>query len=218
MAALATAMPTEPEPVAELTTLHVRRARQGDSESLAWVVHRLAPLLLAQATWRLGPRLRRLYEPADLVNDAWLVTLDRLRDLPERDGRYTPVLLRFLSTTLLHRINNLVRKHIRGGVEEERAVAAPATAPIEEIPAATRGAVTRAMQDEVRGIVRSCLDELEDRDREILILRGVEQHPNQTVALLLGLTPQGATMRYQRALARLRERLPGSVFEELDEG
>ena len=32
---------------------------------------------------------------------------------------------------------------------------------------------------------------------------------------LLSITPQAVSMRFQRALARLRERLPESVFEEL---
>ena len=97
---------TEPE---ALTSLHVRRAADGDGGSLSWVVSRLSPLLLAQATYRLGSRLRALYEPEDLVNETWAVTLPKLAELPARDGRLTPVLLRFLSTTLLHRIQSLVR-------------------------------------------------------------------------------------------------------------
>lgn len=56
---------------------------------------------------------------------------------------------------------------------------------------------------------------LEGQDREILVLRGIEQYRNQTVAKQLGLSPQAVAMRFSRALDRLRERLPGSVFEEL---
>ena len=71
-----------------LTSLHVRRAADGDSESLGWVVARLSPLLLAQADYRLGPVLRSLYDPEDLVNDTWIVALPRLPELPARDGRH----------------------------------------------------------------------------------------------------------------------------------
>ena len=49
------------------------------------------------------------------------------------------------------------------------------------------------------------------------MLRGIEQQSNTTVALLLDLTPAGVSMRYARALERLRARLPGSVFDELSE-
>ena len=59
----------------DMTTMHVRRAVGGDLTSLDWVVSRLAPLLVAQAQWRLGTALRRYYDPEDLVSDAWAVTL-----------------------------------------------------------------------------------------------------------------------------------------------
>ena len=47
------------------------------------------------------------------------------------------------------------------------------------------------------------------------MLRGIEQNPVQDVALLLGLRPNTVTVRYRRALARLRELVPGSAFDEL---
>jgi RNA polymerase sigma factor (sigma-70 family) len=70
---------------------------------------------------------------------------------------------------------------------------------------------------ETQCLVHACIDELNQNDREIVILRGVEQLPNQTVATILDLTPQAVAMRYRRALERLRDRLPGSVFDELPE-
>jgi RNA polymerase sigma factor (sigma-70 family) len=223
-------MTENPEPAAEspddptaLTSLHVRRAADGNPESLGWVVTRLSPLLLAQAAYRLGPRLRALYDPEDLVNDAWIVALPRLGELPARDGRYTPVLLRFLSTTLLHRINNLARRHIRNGdlerprPEEDRRDLTAAEDPLEQIAAEESGVITQAVKHELQGVVTECLTELEERDREMIILRGVEQQPNRTVAGLLGLKPPAVAMRYRRALDRLRARLPRSVFDEMPE-
>jgi len=212
-----------PDDPTVLTSLHVRRAADGDPESLGWVVMRLSPLLLAQAAYRLGPVLRSLYDAEDLVNDAWLVALPQLGELPAREGRYTPVLLRFLSTTLLHRINNLARKHIRTGVLERprpgvaRSDLTEAEDPLEQVAAEQSGVITQAVKHEVRGAITACLAELEARDREILILRGIEQHPNQTVAGVLGITPQAVAMRYRRALDRLRARLPRSVFDEMPE-
>jgi len=197
------------------TTIHVRRALDGDKESLAWVISRLTPLLVAQAAYRLRPPLRSLYDPLDLVNDAWLVALPRLGELTARDGRHTPTLLKFLATTLLYRINNLVRKHIRG--EESSGDAGPeGSDPLAQVPADQSGVVTAAVRGEVRSAVLETIEELEPVDREVLLLRGIEQQPNQAVALLLNLPPQTVAKRYQRALERLRGRLPGSVFEELE--
>src|SRR5262245_53247125 len=89
------------------TTYHVRRAREGEESSLRWVVARFTPLLRAAADYRLGKHLRGLYEPEDLLQDVWAVALPRLGDLIPRSERYTPVLLKFLSTTLLRRIQHL---------------------------------------------------------------------------------------------------------------
>ena len=103
--------PENDEPLA--TTIHVRRAREGDLRSVAWLVEKFSPLLLANARYRLGPRLVTIYEPQDVVTDVWMVALPRLGSLSERDARFTPVLVKFLSTTLLFKVNKVIDKHIR---------------------------------------------------------------------------------------------------------
>jgi RNA polymerase sigma factor (sigma-70 family) len=194
------------------TTLHVRQALGGDARSLAWVVARLTPLLLAQASYRLGPALRPHYDPEDLVNDAWLVALPRLPQLLAGRTRHTPVLLKFLSTTLLYRANNLLKKHLRG-----EPLRAPPDA-LDAIAANASGVVTKAVREEARSDVARRIAELEETDRAVLMLRGIEQQDVGTVAMLLGIRPEAVRMRYSRALQRLRARLPGSVFDEFDPG
>jgi DNA-directed RNA polymerase specialized sigma24 family protein len=49
----------------------------------------------------------------------------------------------------------------------------------------------------------------------VLLLRGIEQLPNKEVARLLGVDDATATRRYQKALERMRQALPGSIFAEL---
>lgn len=205
----------EPGEAPALTSVHVQRAIAGESGSLSWLVGRLSPLLRAQADYRLGPKLRRIYDADDLVNDAWLVALPKLAELPARDGRHTPVLLRFLSTTIVYRIQNLVRKHARG----QSVGLAPRDADASDISQedARSGVVTRAVRAERHTAVHDAIAKLSESDREIVMLRGIEQQANQTVCVLLGLSKQAVSMRYRRALERLREQLPGSVFDELEE-
>ena len=74
---------------------------------------------------------------------------------------------------------------------------------------------TRAARHEVGQVVRETLEGLDQSEREILVLRGIEQVSNQEVSRRLGLQPSTATMRYQRALAKLEKRLPRSVVAEL---
>jgi RNA polymerase sigma-70 factor (ECF subfamily) len=192
------------------TTFHVRRATAGDPQSLDAVIARLSPVLMAVAEYRLGPGMRLQADPEDLVNEAWLVTLPRLDGLEERDGRITPVLLRFLTTTINNLISNLLRRQIRG-----RGRGSTTAPPESRVPSDMSGAVTRAMRHEAQATVRKCIDELASRDREIVLLRGIEQNSSKTVATLLDLTVATVDKRYSRALARLRQRLPESVFDEL---
>lgn len=191
------------------TTLHVHRAVKGDLDSLAWLISRLSPLLLAQAEYRLGATLRTRVEPEDLVQEAWAVALPKLTELGGRGGRLTPKLLKFLSTAMTFKINNLLRANIAASVGS--VVEAP------KLPAEQSGVVTRAIRMEARETIRSCLEELDKTDRETVLLRGIEQHPAKTVAVMLGITPAAVDKRYSRALQRLRQRLPKSVFDEFDD-
>lgn len=198
-----------------LTSYHLRRARGGDEESLTWLIRRLSPLLLAAAEHRLSRTLRVLYDPEDIVADVWLVALPRLAELPDRDERFTPVLLRFLTTTLSYRIQNLVQKHIQG--KPPRHLGEEGQDPFGGVAARTTDVVRRAAQREAQDMVTAAIGRLEPPDRDILILRGIEQHPYQEIGVVLGADPKVLAVRYARALERLRRVLPGSVFEELIE-
>lgn len=196
--------PADADPDA-LTTMHVRRAVAGDGASLDWIAQRLTPLLIAHARYRLGNLMGR-FDPEDLVNDAWVVALPRLADLTAREGRLTPVLLRFLSTVVLNRVRNLLQERARHGNQRD----------LNEIAADRSGTATQAMKMERASAVHAAIAELEEADREILLLRGVEQVSAKSAALIVGATLDAVNKRYQRALSRLREKLPGSVFDEVE--
>lgn len=205
------------DPDSNLTSLHVYRARDGEADSLAWLIAHISPLLRIQAAYRLRGSLRRLYDPDDLVGEVWAVALPRLKDLRERESALTPVLFKFLSTTLLNKANRLIEKHLSHPVEalSPSPAESSSTDPWHRFPADVANALTLAERNEDQEALQQALSELPDRDREVLVLRGIEQIENQEVARLLGLAPSTVTRRYQRAILRLRERMPGSVFDEL---
>ena len=210
-------MQTNEDPVPGMaTSLHVRRAVDGDDDSIAWLVDRLRPLLLAQAAWRLGPGLRRVCEPEDLVHEAWLVLLPRLGSLPPRDGRLTPVLLSFLSTTILHKANNLLRREARRKLAGHEVADSHGDddSPI-ELGGPRSEVIASVVRREMSCQVQDALAELPDQDREIILLRGIEQQDPEIVAQLYDISRGALSKRYNRALARLRQRLPDSVLAEL---
>ena len=201
----------------DLTTVHVHRARDGSQDSLAWLVARFSPLLHAQATYRLRGALRQVYDPEDLVADVWATVLPRLGGLQERANRLTPVMLKFLSTTLLHKANHLIEQHL-ARPRQVRAADAPAISGgdlLDRLPAEVAHASTVAQRDEAFTVLHAVLAELDQKDQEVIVLRGIEQHANDEVAGLLGVTPGAVTRRYQSALKKLRVRLPGSILDEL---
>ncbi len=190
--------------------MHVRRAREGDDASLTWLVERFTPVLLAQARFRMGPALVREVDPEDLVQHVWAVALPALPALEARGGRETPVLVRFLATTLLYRVNELTRRAIRRrGTDASRAEG------LSRLPDASAGVVSRVVRSEASAALVRCIESLPEADRRVLVLRAFEQVSNQRVAELTGATPNAVSLRYNRALEELRRRLPGSIVEEL---
>ena len=199
----------------DLTTRHVAQARSGDPKSLEWLIRRFTPLLRSNADYRLGRRLRELYDPDDIVNDVWMGVLPSLPDLSPRDGRYTPVLLRYMSRTLLFRINNLIEKHIQGKPPKAKPAAAAQSDPVDALEAEATGVLTGVLRAEAKDLVHEAIERLEPKDRELILLRGVEQREYKEIAAIVQRDAKVLAVQYQRALKKLRKELPGEVFDEL---
>lgn len=203
----------------ELTSVHLRRAGEGDAASRDWVVTRFSPFLMLQARYRLRGRLVGICLAEDLVDEVWLTVLPRLGDLRPRDDHLKPVFLKFLGTTLLNHLNNHLTRHLRREGHRTR-LADPSSGgiePLDRIAARASGVVTQAQRHEADAILHEALEGLDARDQEILVLRGIEQLPNHEVCATLDLAPSAVAMRYRRALDRLKMRLPPSLFETLPE-
>jgi RNA polymerase sigma factor (sigma-70 family) len=208
-----TETPPHVSPGEHLTSLHIQEAIKNDRESVAWLVSRFTPLLLCQARQRIGPSLRRHCDPDDVVADVWMIVLAALRDLTPSDGSLTRGLLSFASTVLIRRIKDLLEKNVinkPGTVMIDAAEGAGAP-----LPAKTRGIVAHLIAEEYRGRVWESLDQLAPQDREIIVLRGIEGRSHKDIGALVGVTAASSAVRYHRALKRLREEIPASIFDDL---
>jgi RNA polymerase sigma-70 factor (ECF subfamily) len=58
------------------------------------------------------------------------------------------------------------------------------------------------------------IDQLGDQDREIVLMRHFEHLSNQDAAIALGLSEPAASMRYLRAIRKLRTLLSGEGLEK----
>lgn len=196
-----------------LTTMHVRSAVRGSAESTSWVVKRFTPLLIAQARYRIQGDLRGMCEPEDIVQDVWLRVLPRLCELTPEE-RFTPTLVSYLSRAILHQVNNtlrlMLRRRARGGL-----AAGAVDSDCLDRPEERTAIVSNIVRNENRDAVLAAIESLPETDREVIVLRAIEQHPNPVAASILGIEPGTLAVRYHRALAKLRECLKVSVFDEL---
>ena len=207
----------DPDSTDDPTTLHVRRAAEGDEASTAWVVKRLTPFLLAQARYRLARHLHD-YEPEDLVNDVWLVALPRLADVRLRDGRKTPSLVRFLGAILLNRYHKLMRQAIAGRsvaleTPDSDSVAGGVLAAIGHDAG---GGERKIVGQEVAIEIVGALAELTEREREVLILRGFEGASPSRIAEAVGIDVRHVAVIFHRAKTKLRDRLSAETSHVLE--
>ena len=144
--------------------------------------------------------------------------LPRFSELEPRRGRLTPVLLRFLSTALLNRYGTLVQKHLLG--KPLRAEAPPGGStgsadPLAGLSADQTSIMSQAARNETCARLLAAMDELSEDDRELIVLRSIEQVSVPAAARLLGISEDTLYVRHHRALHRLRERVPDSLLADL---
>jgi RNA polymerase sigma-70 factor (ECF subfamily) len=161
---------------------------------------------------RFDRRLAARLDPSDVVQET-LVEADRRLDayLHDRPLPFSP----WLRQLAMNRLLDARRFHIRAGrrsVEREERPALPVESVLEladRLLAHQSGPGSRLSRHERREAVRSALDRLPDRDREVLVLRFLEDLSTAEAAAVLGTGESTVKMRLVRALQRLRDLLGG---------
>ena len=164
---------------------------------------------------RLDPALARRVDASDIVQDVLLEANRRLRDYMKDPSMPFALWLRQLAKDRLIDVHRFHRQAQRRSMDREHANNAPAWVDGSSIqliaqlidPDKTPGSA--ALQHELEKRLQSAIDELDDGDREIILLRHHEQMSNQDVAAMFHLSEAAASMRYLRALRRLRKALTG---------
>jgi RNA polymerase sigma-70 factor (ECF subfamily) len=186
----------------------------GDSTALAPLFELYRPRLRRMVQLRLDPRAAARLDASDVLQETYLDAAGRVGEYVHDPRVCAFVWLRGLAW---QRLLKLHRQHLGAGCR-----AAVLECPLPEGSDERLAAVLRALGDspsqaldreESRRRVRRALDALAPDDREVILLRDFEGLSNSEVAQLLGIGRSGATMRYGRALFRLKELLcdPGAA-------
>lgn len=160
---------------------------------------------------RMDDALRIRVDPSDVVQETQMVAAKRLDDFLLR--RPTSFRL-WLRRKALERLVDLRRQHL---LAEKRSVRREVSLLDRSSMALARGMLTRSPSDimsemELAAQVRRAIHEMKDADREVLLLRHVEELSNAEVAEVMQLDSATASQRYGRALRRLREELTKRGF------
>lgn len=189
----------------------MREAGRGEPAAVNELLDRHREALRHMVRARLDRRLSRRVDASDVVQDVLLEASQRLAAYLREPRLPFSLWLREMAKD---RIIDLHRRHrvaIRRSLDKEQPLspanfgdrsslelAAQLRDP-ELTPAAT------ALRNELHQRFLDALDRMEEDDREILVMRHVEQLSNTDAARILGLTPPAAGMRHLRALRRMRE-------------
>ncbi len=160
--------------------------------------------------FRLDPRIRSRFDPADVLQEAYL---EIARRYPEYIQAPTVSFFVWLRQRTLQTMIDLHRAHFRekrDANREIRYVAQPTSQAtsmsiarflLAEVTSPSQAAVDAEESQRLH----AALESMQETDREVLALRHFEHLSNLQVSEILGLSPTAASNRYIRAAARLSE-------------
>ena len=187
------------------------RLRGGDTQALAELFSRERERLWRIIHFRLAEPLRGRLGPEDVLQEAFLAASQRLNHYANSPATSPFIWLRMIvNQTLvdLHRrhlgaqMRDAAREVSLDSVPYAQATSASVAIQLVGIFTSPTGAAARA---DVFSLVQAAIEKMDPIDREVLALRHFEELTNSEVAEALGIEQKAASIRYIRALRRLKE-------------
>jgi RNA polymerase sigma-70 factor, ECF subfamily len=189
------------------------QARQGNAEAVEALLARHREPVRRMIDLRLDPAIVQRLDASDVVQDVLLEASRRLQEYLRKPAMPFHLWLRHIAKDHVidaHRRHHQAQKR---GVDREQPIHRPGWADRSSLELAgqlmdpERTPASEAIQQELQRKLHDALAQLEDADREVILMRHFEQLGNQEAATALGLTEAAASMRYLRAVRRLRDLL-----------
>ncbi|SIO60724.1 RNA polymerase sigma-70 factor, ECF subfamily [Singulisphaera sp. GP187] len=191
------------------TDILLRQVGDGDPEAMGRLLEKYRPRLKQMVAVRLDRRVSSRLDPSDVVRDALADAGMNLGEyLREPPLPFYPWLRRFA----MERVIQLHRHHLytdkRSSLREQTADAFLPDETTLQLADMLASSQSTPSQQVIRGElcqqVRQLLDRLAPRDREVLVLRYLEDLSFPEIASAVGLNEGAVKMRHLRALERIR--------------
>ena len=174
----------------------VAAAMAGDHEAVGRLLAIIRPVVVRYCRARLGRTDRASASADDVAQEVCLAVLTAL---PSYRVQGRPFLA-FVYGIAAHKV-----------IDAHRAVTRNRSEPVADVPDAVEvadGPEQRALRVELSSEMGRLLDQLPDKQREILVLRVVVGLSAEETAEAVGSTPGAVRVAQHRALARLRKTMP----------
>ena len=186
------------------------RLRDNATAALAEAFSEYRERLLRTIRFRLDPILAGRVDPEDVLQEAWIAASERTQHFLENESLSLFVWLRLIVGQTL---TDVQRRHLGAQMRDvyreaslHRNVISRTTSL--SLVARLVGSMTSpsgaAVRNETARQLREALDSMDELDREVLALRHFEELSNSEVAEVLEIQPKAASIRYVRALRRLK--------------
>lgn len=192
----------------------LKELRSRGEAAVAELFNRYRDKLLRMITLRLDYRIVRKVDSEDILQDAFVESARRIGDYIDRPSVPFFVWLRQIAGQVLidthRRYLGAKMRDVRQEVTLSRlgGDGAGSVPWISQLADSLTTPSQFAVREEMVLELRAALEKLDPIDREVLILRHLEELSNNEVAQVLGIDKCAASKRYLRALERLRIAMP----------
>jgi len=200
-------------PDANNTQELLSQARAGHADAVDQLLARHREPIRRMIDLRLDPAIAQRLDASDVVQDVLIEASRRLADYLKAPAMPFHLWLRHIAKDHIidaHRRHHLAAKR---GVDREQPIHRPAGADRSSLELAGQlmdqdlTPASAAIQAEMQRRLQEAIGQLDDDDREVILMRHYEMLANQEVAAALELTEAAASMRYLRAVRKLRDLL-----------
>jgi RNA polymerase sigma-70 factor (ECF subfamily) len=186
------------------------KARAGDAEAVNALLDRHRAALRRLVELRMDRALTRRVDASDVVQDVLIEANRRLDEYLRAPSMPFHLWLRHMARDRLIDAHRRHRVAERRSLDREQPLTSPADLDHSTLELAAQLSdreltpATAATWHELQRRFQQAVETLDEQDREIVLMRHFEQMSNQQAAEALGLSTAAASMRYLRAMRRLR--------------